>query len=285
MRRQVQQVQQVQIGRLIALGLAVALAACKSGPPAVRDEGDVRVEVERVLPKAQNLAASAVEVTLRVENGAPHPVRIDRVDYAIETGDVAGTRRGTSASAAALEAGQAAEVTFTEAVPLPEDRHAYEALLERGTFAARVEGRLVLGDGRAIPFAHQGEVATPLLPKFVVHDAQAARLADRVEVTIFLRLINENAFPVTVRGVKYGVTIEGQRLKADQAAIGTKLPQGAAEEFEVGAVLDSGTFDKAKLKAIFAAGKIGYQVTGTLEVAELEIPFAYDGEVTLGNGS
>jgi LEA14-like dessication related protein len=271
--------------RIATLALAaVAFVACKTTSTGGKDSGDVSVTVERVLPKAESLDASAIEVTLKLYNPTSSPVKIERIEYEIDTKDVSGVLKGAAPSAATIESSQAAELSFTKSVPLPtQDKQAYQEVIARGTIPADLRGAVLLGDGRKLKFERHGEVATPTLPKFVVYDAQAARYQkEGLDVTIFLRLINENVFPVTVEGVKYTVYVEDKKIKSEQAAIGTKLLQGAAEEFEVTAILDDKTFEKGKVKQVLSHGKLAYRVVGKLDIPELEIPFEYNGEIELG---
>lgn len=275
----------------IPLHLAPALVAafttaCASQQAApAREAGEVVVEVERVLPKAESLDASAVEVTLKITNNTGSAVKVERVEYSIDTKEVSGVQKGQSASSSTLEASQAELVTFLQSIPFPTEKEAYEQVLEHGVIPANLEGVVVLSDGRKLPFSQMGQVATPTLPKFIVFDAQAARYEkEGLDVTLFLRLVNENVFPVTIEVVKYTVYVEDKKVKSEQASLGERLIQGGANEYEVSVVLDGKNFDKAKVKTILAAGKLGYKVAGKVVLSRLEIPFEHTGEVTLGGG-
>jgi LEA14-like dessication related protein len=122
-----------------------------------------------------------------------------------------------------------------------------------------------------------------VLPKFTVYDAQAARYGtEGLEVTFFLRLINENVFSVTIEQVDYTVAINGKELKSESGAIGTRLPSGAGQEFEVGVVLDPKSF--GDVKTILSEGKLDYTVTAKVQVAGLELPFEFSKSIELGSG-
>jgi LEA14-like dessication related protein len=270
----------VQYGLL----LLMVLGACKSTPTNAGDSGDVQVSVERVLPKPESLDASAVEVVLKIFNPTAKPVQIKSVDYEIDTRDVSGLLKGESTSSETIEAAQTAELTFSKSVPFPQDKEAYQAVIEKGSFPADLKGKVRFADGKSLSFERKGEVATPTLPKFIVYDAQAARYEkEGLDVTIFLRLINENVFPVQIEGVRYTVYIEDKKIKSEQAAIGTRLLQGAAEEFEVTQILDDKVLEKGRVKKILAAGKVTYKVTGKLDIGRLTLPFEYPGEIELGS--
>lgn len=263
------------------------LAACAAQAPATKPaDAEIAVIVARVLPKAESLDASAVEVTLEVDNPGDSAIQVSRVEYAVDTGDVSGTLKGSTSSAATIEAAQKASITFVQSIPFPEDADAYKAVLERGTIPANLEGVVVLGDGRKLPFARKGEVATPTLPTFIVFDAQAARYEEEgLDVTLFLRLINENVFPITIEAVRFTVFIDDKKIKSEQAALGQRLIQGGAEEYEVSTVLDEKALGKGRVKKILQAGKVGYKVTGKISLARVQIPFEHVAEIELGTSS
>lgn len=267
------------------IAAAAFVASCRSTQKVEAEDADVSVIVDRVMPKAKSLDASAVEVTLKLMNPSDQPVKIQRIDFEIDTKDVSGTLKGSSASGATIEAAQTAEVTFLESIPFPEEKDAYKVVLGRGTIPANLKGEVVLGDGTKLPFERKGEVATPTLPQFIVFDAQAARYErEGLDVTLFLRLVNENVFPVTIEVVKYTVYVEDKKIKSEQAALGVRLLQGAAEEYEVSTVLDDKSFEKGRVKSILDAGRVSFRVTGKIVLERLEIPFDHTGEIELGSG-
>lgn len=259
---------------------ALCLAACASQKP-VKKEDDVAVRVRGLLPKNKSLDASAIAVKLELYNPRSNGVKISKIAYAIDTGEVSGVVEGTSDGGAMLESQQTAELEFEQAIPFPEDRAQYKEVVEKGVIPVSVSGTVHFADGSSAAFEREGSVATPLLPKFVVFDAQAARYGEEgLDVTFFLRLLNENVFPVTIEQLTYAVSINGKELKSETAAIGTRLPQGAGQEFEVSVILDESKFEG--VKQILADGKFEYTVTGMLAVAGLELPFEHPGEIELG---
>lgn len=256
------------------------LAACASQKPVEKTE-DVAVRVGGLLPKNKSLDASAIAVKLELFNPRKAGVKISKIAYAIDTGEVSGVVKGTSDGGATLESQQTAELEFEQAIPFPEDRSRYKEVIEKGVIPVSVSGTVHFEDGSSAPFERAGSVATPLLPKFVVFDAQAARYGEEgLDVTFFLRLLNENIFPVTIQELTYTVSINGKELKSETAAIGTRLPQGAGQEFEVSVILDESKFEG--VKQILTDGKFEYAVTGKLAVAGLELPFEHPGEIELG---
>ena len=74
----------------------------------------------------------------------------------------------------------------------------------------------------------------------------AHREQDGLDVTLFLRLINENVFPVTIEVVKYTVFVDDKKIKSEQAALGERLLQNGATEYEVSTVLDEKLLAKGR---------------------------------------
>lgn len=265
--------------RVLAVGLL--LAACKSGGEAApKAEGGVSASVDRMIAGASSLSTSEVSVKLKLENGKGEAVQISGVEWSLDTGDLAGVLKGTSSPAASVDAQQTALVEFKQPIPLPEDKDAYLAVLEKGTIPVVLKGTVKLADGGSVPFERKSSVTTPLLPKFIVNDAQAARYGkEGLDVTFFLRLVNENQFAITVTSVEYAVAINGQELKREQGGIGTKLVGGAVQEFEVSIRFDQKSFKDTK--AILASQKLTYAVTGQIDLDRFQIPFELPGEINL----
>ncbi|MCK6548835.1 LEA type 2 family protein [Myxococcota bacterium] len=270
----------------IPVAVLFAAACASTPPPPAKPQGEVLVEVERVMPKTESLDAAAVEVSLKLSNLTDTPLRIERVDFEVDTAEVSGVLKGSSPSAGDVGPSQSAVITFGQSIPFPTEKDAYEKVLEKGSIPADLKGAVVLADGRKITFEKKGEVAAPTLPKFIVHHAQAARYEkDAVDVTLLLRLVNENSFPVSIDVVKYTVYIEGKKVKSEQAALGERLIQGGASEYEVGVEMDPKTVDKVKLKKVLDSGRVGYKVSGKVVLPRLDIPFEHTGEIDIGTAS
>ncbi len=254
--------------------------ACASQPKTEAAPEDPVARVDRLLPKAESLSAFAVAVRLEVENPRVEALTIKQIEWALDTGELAGVIKGNTDSDASLEPSQKGELEFRQSIPYPEDKDAYRALFDKGSLPLDLKGTVTFTDGTQVAFEKKGSVAMPRLPKLVVNDAQAARYGkEGLDVTIFLRLINENDFAVNIGGVNYTVSINGQELKSEQGGIGVRLAQGAAQEFEVGIVLEEKTFKGTK--DILAAGKLEYAVKGMIDVAGLELPFEHGDEIKL----
>jgi LEA14-like dessication related protein len=266
--------------RISILGAAL-LAACATKQPTAAPK-DVAVRVSQLFPKNKSLDASAIAVKLELFNPGLQTATIEKIEYAIDTGEVSGVLKGQSRGGATLESEQTAEVEFEQSIPFPEDREAFKLVMEKGNLPVTVKGTVHFEDGSSADFERQGSVATPSLPKFVVYDAQAARYGgEGLEVTFFLRLMNENDFSVTIEQVEYTVSINGKELKSESGAIGSRLPSGAGQEFEVGVILDPKSF--ADVKTILSEGRLEYSVTAKVQVAGLELPFEQSKTIELGS--
>lgn len=262
----------------IALGMTVALG-CASQPKQAEQVEDVAVRVDRILPQADSLDASKIGVKLQLANPRGGPVSIAGIDYQVDTGDMGGVLNGQVEGGTVLESNQITEVEFSHKIPFPDDKDAYRAVLDEGQILLTVSGNVKFDDGTSAAFEKKGAVATPTLPKFIVHDAQAARYGkDGLDVTLYLRLINENVFSVTIDSLEYEVSINGKGAKSEQGAIGARLVQGAAQEFVVSVVMDEKAFPN--IAEILASGEAEYTVTGKVSVASLEIPIDISDKIT-----
>jgi LEA14-like dessication related protein len=272
-------------GALAMFAAQLALFGCASQPVAQGPAPQVEVRVERMLPVNESLDESRLTVKLRLDNPTAAALEVKAIEYRLDTGELAGVVTGQSpGEGAVLEPGQRAEVEFSQSFPFPKEPEAFRAVIEKGSFPVTLSGAVVFADGQRVAFERLGEVVAPLLPRFVVHDAQAAQYGKSgVDVTFFLRLINENVFPITIDAVEYTLFIQGQEIKSEQGGIGTRLVAGAVQEFEVNTAIT----EKAPpaLRAVFKDRRLSYEVKGKVSLARLEIPFELGGEISLAESS
>ncbi|MBI2374716.1 MAG: LEA type 2 family protein [Deltaproteobacteria bacterium] len=267
--------------------LPILLAACASAPKVDQaPKGEVSVEVARIIPANESLYSAIVEVVLKVDNPTDDPIELDSIDYTVSTGDVAGDIEGSADVGASVDAAQTSEVKFSQSIELPEDEAKYKPLIEARSFPVEISGALSLANGTELSFARKGEVSTPSLPRFTVFDSQAARYGESgVDVTIFLRLVNENVFSVVVERLRYTVFIGDKKVKSEQAALGERIIAGAAEEYEVGIVLDGKKWSHEEVQAILSSGRVSFRVEAKLELKKMSpITFEETGEITLAGG-
>lgn len=257
---------------------SVAFVAC-GGAQKPKAPDPILVQVDRLIPKSESLDTVKATIRLAVENPRDDRIKILKIDYALDTGAVAGLLRGSIASGGILEGRQRAELEFDVRVPLPEDSELFAKLIEAGSIPAEMSGAVHFSDGTSTAFRRSGELVTPSLPSFVVHDAQAALYDEgRLEVALYLRLINDNGFSVTVQGVDYKVFLEDVEAKTEQA-LGLTLVGGSAQEFEVSTTLRAGQF--APLSAVLKRGSIHYRVVGVVNLAQLDLPFDHQGDISI----
>lgn len=254
---------------------------CAGGqPPAPPASLDARVS--RIFPKPKDLDTSVLAVKLEVYNPRQEPIPVQAVRYTLDTGEVAGKIAGTVDAGATLAAEQQAELGFDIDIPLPKDRDRIEALLAQEVVPADLSGTVLFGDGSTAAFDRKAGLAMPRLPRVVVFDAQAAQYENKgVDVTFFLRLLNENPFTMTVQAVTYSVDVGGKEMRAEQAGVGSRLTAGAAEEYEVSIQLDERSYEG--LAALLASGEINYRVYGEVRTRDLSIPFDHPGTIALAS--
>jgi LEA14-like dessication related protein len=266
---------------LSVAGVLVGTWACASQPKSTKAEALPVVKVERLFPQAQSLEASLLLVKISIGNPQSEAVTLNTITYEVDTGDVAGVIEGVVDINSAIDSEQLVEAEFEVEIPFSsKDKVAYLANLAEDTIPLTVRGHANFEKLGALPFERAGAVATPSLPKFVIHEAQAARYGDAgLDVTYFLRLINENPFTVTVGDVNYAVEVYGKTLKEQQAGIGATLVSGAAQEFEVSVVLEEATFPGVSKR--LKTGTVEYRVFGKLTVGDVEQEFDYPGEINI----
>lgn len=262
-----------------AAALVVGTWACASQPKQTVAEGDPVVKVERLFPQPDSLDASKLLVKVSVGNPRSGSITLESITYQVDTGEVAGIVEGKVDINSAIEAGQLAEAEFAVEIPFStDDPETYKAQLALETIPLTVKGQANFAGLGSFPFERPGAVATPRLPKFVIQEAQAARYGDQgLDVTFFLRLINENSFTVTVSEVNYVIEIYGTKLKEQTAAIGSTLVSGSAQEFEANVVIEEKTFPGVTKK--LKSGVLDYRVVGAVTVNEVEEAFEHSGEI------
>lgn len=270
-----------RVKTLMAGALSMGLVACAGQQRVVKAEDPPVVKVERLFPQPDSLDASKLLVKLSIGNPRASSVHVENISYTIDTGDVAGVIAGAVEVDSSVESEQLAEIEFEVEIPFPkDDPAAYLGVIAQGTVPLEVKGNATFSGLGDIAFERKGAVATPSMPKFIVHDAQAARYGkEGVDMTFFLRLVNENAFTVTVGEVNYSVEIYGKVLKEQSAGIGSTLVAGAAQEFEVSVVLEEKTFPGITKQ--LKSGKLEYRVFGKVSVDDIEEDFEHPGEIEI----
>lgn len=267
------------IPRHVPIALIAFGAACAGGqPPAPL--APVEARVARIFPRSVDLSTSRMSVKVEVYNPRAVSVAVKDIAYVLDTKAVAGPIEGTVTVDGTLEPEQRATLDFEVDVALPESFADLTKLGEMEVVPADLKGQVRLGDGGTAGFEKKSGLAIPSLPKFIVFDAQAARYERKgLDVTLILRLLNENGFTLPVKSVKYTVELSGKKMRSDEAGVGTRLTAGAAEEYEVSLILDDSSYDE--VDALLKSGVVEYVVEGKVETKDFEVPFRHAAQINL----
>lgn len=268
--------------RLALLGGALlsglALSACASGPPPAAPTVPVEARVTQLFSQASGLREVTVSIGLEVYNPNPTPAAMGSIQYKLDGGELLGVVEGEVPVGAELPGGDKGSLSFKAKLALPTEAEAFLAAVQKTSLPIQLSGQLKLADG-AVAFSRPGEAMMPVMPKFVVNEAQAASYKGGLDLTLYLRLVNENSFTVTLDELLYTVTVAGQAQAEQTGAIGKRLPAGAAEEFEATVELKDGAFkDLGRIKKL---GELKYGVKGQIKVGGVSLPFTRSATVQL----
>jgi LEA14-like dessication related protein len=266
------------IGSLAALSLFACAGSGPVGPPT-----PLGVTVKRMVPGSTDLKTGRIKVALQIENTRAAPVTLSRVHYQVASVEAAVSieASGSLDTKATLQPGQSANVDLPIDLAYPVADSDYAALLKMDTVPMLLTGTVEAADGTSTEFSRRGAVAPPNLPRFTVFDAQAATYEDQgIDVTFYLRLINENPFGVVVEAAEYTIELDGKPVADGTAGIGVRLPQGGVQEFEVVASVDEKNFGPT-WKEKMSSEMLRYRMIGRLKVEGIEVPLSESGEIQL----
>lgn len=257
------------------------LLACASGPK--EPLAPIEVEVERIIPATQGLRRASVRAKITITNPREVPVTISKVEYLVRTEDLEPAMEGRSTLTpnSELPPRSAAQVELSQDLALPEAADALLGALRKEEILVEMQGTISFSDGTSTSFSRKGSIAPPNLPRFVVHEAQTSIYeGEGIDVTFYLRLINENPFSVVVENASYEVILEGKKVSEGTAGIGIRLTQGAVQEYEVSVTVDEKTFGKG-WKAMLDKPSLAYAMKGELAMETFTVPVSTDGSVDL----
>ncbi|MEM1023245.1 MAG: LEA type 2 family protein [Myxococcota bacterium] len=257
------------------------LIACASGsneplPPP-------EVKVERIIPSTQSLREANVRAKIRITNPRELPVTIAKVEYLVRTEnlDTPIEGRSTLTPNSELPGKSAAEVELSQDLAFPEAAEAFLAAAGKEEILVQMEGAISFGDGTSASFIRKGSIAPPNLPRFVVHEAQSSIYeGEGIDVTFYLRLINENPFSVVVENASYEIVMSGKKVAEGTAGIGIRLTQGAVQEYEVNVTVDETSFGKG-WKSMLDQESLSYSMTGELVMENFNLPVEQNGSIDL----
>lgn len=240
------------------------------------------VSVERLIPSVDSMREVSVTTKMTVRNPRDEPVVVEGVRYSVRS--VEGpewTVENQLQAGQSLPAGQTVQVALSQPIELPSEDEAYLETLRMDTVPVVMQGVLRLADGTETQFEKKGSIAAPNLPRFIVHDAQAAVYEEEgIEVTFYLRLINENPFSVVVESAEYAISLEGKKVSEGTAGIGVRLAAAGVQQYEVNVNVDEETFG-AGYKDKMSAESLSYQMEGSLLVQGMTVPVTTSGDLRL----
>lgn len=267
--------------RTLWLAGALLAGACAGGRPSGPLPAP-EVQVERLVPSVDSMEQVSVTTKMTVRNPRETPVTIRAVQYSVKA--LEGPEWSVSNALQAgqeLGSGQTVSVSLEQPIDLPAEREPYLAMLAMETIPVRMEGVLSLEDGTETPFEKRGSIAPPNMPRFVVYEAQAAVYAEEgVDVTFYLRLINENPFGVVVESAEYAIQIDGKEVAEGTAGIGVRLPAAGVQAYEVNVSIDESTWGDGWEQKMDASS-LAYEMNGRLTMPNVQIPVEESGTIEL----
>lgn len=266
---------------ITGLIFSTAVAACASGP--VEPPTPVEVTVKRMIPSTSNLSTAEMTISLQVTNPRETPVLVDGVTFELASEDEGLGLSGASNvdMGSELPAGGVATLELRQTINLPKGTEAYQAVVTRETIPVLLTGVVRFGDGTETSFSKPGTLAPPNVPTFVVHEAQAASYEGTgIDVTFYLRLINENPFGIVVENAGYEIILEGKKVREGTAGIGVRLPQSGVQEYEVATTIDASSWGK-DWKQMLSKETLSYRLAGTLTVNGMDVVLDQTGTIRL----
>lgn len=200
----------------------------------------------------------------------------DEVDTSgIVTGDWV---NGTAPSGKAV-AFQTTEVPIRVTLKLPDDSDALERLTSWGRMAVEVKGTLQV-NGKTHTFGGVREVATPVLPKPVLEEAQVASVDEGEKGVAFFRvgIDNPNVFDIKVDSFAWGVTVGGKELRPVPEGSWENVPASSVASFEDSINLDTETYGP-EVKKLLRQPTVPYVIEGRMVVKGIEKEFRFEGDM------
>ncbi len=185
---------------------------------------------------------------------------------------------GTAPSGEAV-AFQTTEVPIRVTLKLPDDPEALERFTSWGRMALDVEGTLTIG-GKAYTFGGRREVATPVLPKPVLEEAQIASVDEGVMGVAYFRvgIDNPNVFEIKVDEFAWGVTVGGKELRKVPEGSWENVPASSIASFEDSVNLNEETYGP-EVRKLLQQTTVPYVVEGKMVVKGIEREFRFEGDM------
>lgn len=116
-------------------------------------------------------------------------------------------------------------------------------------------------------------------PKISVQDVSLQSVSlTQGNALIALQVTNPNAFPLPIRGVGYGINLNGTRVAQGQQQLGENIAPGATVPLNIPVQLQ--LMDIARLiPTIFSERKVQYDLVGEVQLPLISIPFQKQGGI------
>ena len=242
---------------------------------ASEEEGETADEDDASEDDASEVASSD-DAEEDEEEDADDDAAADDVDT---TGIVTGERYSGDAPGGSLEAFKETEVPIRVEVALPKDASVLERLLSWSRMSVDVKGTLRIG-GRTETFAGKREVATPILPKVVLQEAQVASVDGGLKGAVFFSvgIDNPNTFPIEVDRFGWSATVGGKELRKAGDASRERVPPSSVAAFEDTLQLDEETYGP-DVRKLLSQQRVPYRIEGFFEIRGIRRAFAFEGEM------
>lgn len=180
---------------------------------------------------------------------------------------------------AEIPPGTTVEVPIRVTMSLPGDPLALETFLSWQRAEVEIDGELQYRDAR-LSFGGTREVATPVLPRPVLQEAQVASIDAGDKGAVFFRvgIDNPNVFDVKVDTFTWGVTVGGKQLRDLEEGEWEQVPASSVASFEDTVNLTVESYGP-ELRALLRQARVPYVVEGTMVVRGVERDFRFEGEM------
>lgn len=194
-------------------------------------------------------------------------------------GIVTGVALVGRAPRAELLPGETVEVPIRVTLALPSEPSDLETFLSWQRAEVELEGELQSGDVR-LPFGGTREIATPVLPRPVLQEAQVASIDAGDKGAVFFRvgIDNPNVFDVKVDAFTWGVTVGGKQLRDLEEGEWEQVPASSVASFEDTVNLNVESYGP-EVKALLRQARVPYVVEGKMVVRGVERDFRFEGEM------
>jgi hypothetical protein len=179
----------------------------------------------------------------------------------------------------------ALSVVLTPRFKLAETPEGLLALTRKNELKLTVAGTLTVerdGLTRSATFKKQHALPAPKELRVTIKDASAARY-DHGEINLAFQLAveNPNAFPVRLRGLRYGLSVGGQVVGDDTLGQAEVVPGASTRLFELPQFLDA-SYDELNARLV-KKGTVPYAIDGELATEPYSRRFQLAGSVRLSD--